>query len=515
MNLLDIARKLEIPVLSSGKAEEKEFYGVDYYRAGEEHGENIVYLSQERVDEQGLSLVYGEGVDSSSSPSSLSTSLPLEECFRRFHRYFLRQDRKLLLVKPFVSLFLSASDHDMKKIARKAAEILDNPIIITDAAYKVLAIDDAGAEVDDPIFEEGLRTGYCSSSSIALFEKERVTEKVLTSQEPFILSTGLARKVHRILGKVMIHGKVVAYLGVLESKRPFDQESLGNASLLCQILRHVFESDSSLLGGTNIIHESIIQEVMRGEIGSPLVLSERLKSARWKMRTHFRVTVVPTFNEHRSIDNIPYFIARISEKLRLKVVRYENNLLVVNNYDDPKEWHRQVAFIEKEARTLNLKVGISNEFSSLLDLRHYYEEALKAVSIALMIQAKDTTFYFAAFLPYYLISCVDKKTLRECRNVYYERLRRHDEKHRTEYVDTLYYYILFNCNANRAAERLSIHRNTLAHRLEKIVEISNINLQNGIILQNFVLFAQIQHYLEKAQDGARGMGAAGDSKTIL
>ena len=151
-----------------------------------------------------------------------------------------------------------------------------------------------------------------------------------------------------------------------------------------------------------------------------------------------------------------------------------------------------------KARGFALKVGISDEFSSLLELRLHYDEALKAVDIALLLGAKDTAFYFAAFLPFYLMSLVGEEKLHDCHNVYYERLRAYDDKHHSGYLETLYYYVLFNCNVQAAAARLHLHRNTLAHRLERIEENTNLPMGNGIVLQNFVLFYQIQLYLRKS-----------------
>lgn len=50
-----------------------------------------------------------------------------------------------------------------------------------------------------------------------------------------------------------------------------------------------------------------------------------------------------------------------------------------------------------------------------------------------------------------------------------------------------------------------IGSDSLAHGLEKIAEVANIPMGNGIILQNFVLFYQIQLYLRK------GKGESGPS----
>ena len=56
----------------------------------------------------------------------------------------------------------------------------------------------------------------------------------------------------------------------------------------------------------------------------------------------------------------------------------------------------------------------------------------------------------------------------------------------------------FNCNVQAAAARLHVHRNTLARRLERIEEITNLLMGSGIVLQNFLLFYQIQLYLRKS-----------------
>ena len=58
--------------------------------------------------------------------------------------------------------------------------------------------------------------------------------------------------------------------------------------------------------------------------------------------------------------------------------------------------------------------------------------------------------------------------------------------------------MLLNCNVQAAAARFHVRRNTLAHRLERIEEITNLPMGNGIVIQNFVLFYQIQLYLRKS-----------------
>ncbi|HJA65391.1 MAG TPA: helix-turn-helix domain-containing protein [Candidatus Mediterraneibacter cottocaccae] len=512
MKLTEILKQLGIEVVSQRITHEKEYYGVDFYKKGVAHYENVIYLSEEKTEDPHLTVIFSEEAQAAEIQAGetqaeeaeqddyVITKTPLALCFERLHRYFLEMDEKWFLVQPFISYFLGENGHDIKKIAEKAAEVLENPVIITNAAYKVLAINDAGEKVEDPVFDSALQSGYCSAESIRIFEYEGITEKVLQTEHAFLLSTGLAEKIPRVLAKVMVNGKVAAYVGVLQVKRKITRQDLNMTELLCQILQKEIERDAALLDPTNIIYESIIRDVLSGQITTPFVLQERLKASRWMTKKYFRCTLIATYNQYKQIDNISYLVNKISATLAVKVIRYHNNILILNNYDSREQWHRQINMIEREAKILSLKLGVSNEFESLLDLGQYYREALNAAEIAMILKARDTVFYFAAFLPYYLISCVDKDVLKACRNTYYSRLKKYDEKHHTSYIETLYYFILYNCSIQDAAKKMCVHRNTMAHRIEKIIEITNIPIQNGIVLQNFVLFHQIQMYLMRVEE---------------
>lgn len=57
-------------------------------------------------------------------------------------------------------------------------------------------------------------------------------------------------------------------------------------------------------------------------------------------------------------------------------------------------------------------------------------------------------------------------------------LYKHDCKKNTEYIQTLYCYLLHNCDAPETAKALFIHRNTLDKRLQKIEELISINFKN-------------------------------------
>ena len=57
-------------------------------------------------------------------------------------------------------------------------------------------------------------------------------------------------------------------------------------------------------------------------------------------------------------------------------------------------------------------------------------------------------------------------------------LLNYDKINETNYTQTLRLYFAENCNVTRTAKRLYIHRHTLLNRLDKIRELSNLNLED-------------------------------------
>ena len=54
-------------------------------------------------------------------------------------------------------------------------------------------------------------------------------------------------------------------------------------------------------------------------------------------------------------------------------------------------------------------------------------------------------------------------------------LVQHDEQYRTDLVRTLEAYLDTNCNMNVTAETIFAHRHTVAHRLERIQELTGLD----------------------------------------
>ena len=376
----------------------------------------------------------------------------------------------------------------LRDFIRRAAEMLRCPIILTTSYYRVLALEDCGFEVDDPVWRAAKETGYCSSESVALFETEGVTRQVLSSEKAFLLDEGLASRIPRILQKVMVFGKPGAYIGLFQMDHPFDRTDLDTADLICDILSAMLERDPKALTFGRGLHESILCDLADGAITSPTVLNDRLRAAFWEPYPVFRCILVTPGNRSAGLDNADYLsytlMSRIPHSL---VIRVKEGLLLLLNEPDEKAFSAQEDLLRAAAEKYNLYLNAGNDFRSLIHLRSYYETCVLTHQIAKRMRRPDRLTRFSDVV----FPAIAEKLRPEERLAFaqsaYKKLAAYDRLHETEYCRTLKRYIECGCIATAAAASLYVHRNTMTKRLTRISEICGISLSDGPALIHFYL----------------------------
>ncbi len=125
------------------------------------------------------------------------------------------------------------------------------------------------------------------------------------------------------------------------------------------------------------------------------------------------------------------------------------------------------------------KCGISSEFSSLLELPKYLEEARLALEYG---SKNDPSRWHYAFDDYAFGYALDRASASLLPEQLCDdrllRLREIDRTSGTDYARTLVCYLRNDCNSTHAANALFVHRTTLLHRLDRIAELVDLNLDD-------------------------------------
>lgn len=135
-----------------------------------------------------------------------------------------------------------------------------------------------------------------------------------------------------------------------------------------------------------------------------------------------------------------------------------------------------------------VSAGISRPAANLGMLREAYREAKDAISIVSELGGRDSTTFYGDLKLYQLLLSLKEKNLASLRRFYDESLRllaEQDERKQSDLLRTLNGFFEANGNLAKAAEDLNVHRNTLVYRLERISELTGLDLndsENRLIL---------------------------------
>lgn len=126
------------------------------------------------------------------------------------------------------------------------------------------------------------------------------------------------------------------------------------------------------------------------------------------------------------------------------------------------------------------RVGVSRVVADLAGLREAVRQASDALELGQCIEGHKSPFYYEELGLYRLLAGL--RTSAEMVRFYEETLGalvRYDAAHGTELVATLGTFFEQNTNVSQTSRVLFVHRNTLAYRLQRIVEITGLDLNDA------------------------------------
>jgi purine catabolism regulator len=126
--------------------------------------------------------------------------------------------------------------------------------------------------------------------------------------------------------------------------------------------------------------------------------------------------------------------------------------------------------------------GLSRPACGLMALREAYREAKDAVSIANELGDREQTTFYGDLKLFQLLLALKERNLDHMRRFYAETLGplvEHDERKQGDLIRTLNGFFEANGNLAKAATDLDVHRNTLVYRLERISELTGLELDDA------------------------------------
>lgn len=391
-------------------------------------------------------------------------------------RAFFRRDIKYNQFK--VSLLeVYLSGEGMDKIINTASKLIGNPLIVIDLSYKVLASSPMD-RITDLLWMDNVKKGYCSYEFIAELTKLETLKKGRKTKLPYEV-TCPASPIKKIVYKIEVEGKTIGNIILLECEKTIEADEYDYLVLICGIISKELGKKQFYKNTRNVLSEEILYDLLENKIENRKIIKERLRNCSLVSSTHLSVLVVDisNFELKQSVDSKFLNTNLLSLFPTSNSIYYEGDIVIINEGELFSEKQGKAGRVRKFLQENNLKMGISSEFSSIEDCCIYYHQARTSLEVGNILEPEKCICQYEDIQPYTFIYKADTQILKEdfYNNSLYI-LKKYDEKNSTELYETLYIYLKNNHSMTKAAEEIFIHRNTLRYRLEKIVDLIGINL---------------------------------------
>lgn len=305
---------------------------------------------------------------------------------------------------------------------------------------------------------------------------EEEYKNVKEKQEPFFYPA-TPRKVSSEEASLCFNLKVDGvYFGRLVSKktRPLDNEGgLEFLGLMGKYLEDFYD-DQKTAG--NIGRQEFyrgMEQLLDGNEFHPEVTERYLAYKNWKREERYRVIKIRFMREV----SLKYYCAQMETLFpECSVVEKEGVLYCIQNVSRKTDGEEEKfpLFLRESL----CKAGISNE-GALQELYWCRQEADMILEMGEKIQPQFWYYRFEDYMMEYIREHVSGKLpVSRVLAPEMEILKRYDEKNGGELLETLVCYLENQGNSTHTAQALYIHRTTLVHRMQKIIQLTGIDFSD-------------------------------------
>ena len=366
----------------------------------------------------------------------------------------------------------------IQEILDDSLRIIDCSVIILDRSYKVLGYIKAMDE-EPPIFSDVEDKGYLS--------KETCHELIKLGVMPYAENgRNLKRGKKKVLNKGEYHtlweqiendGNIAGFILWISSDKNAFSSNKCKISFCASVLGRYFGSPRFQNSISSDMQESLLLDIINNPNAAGNSVRERVRMIlNMDTEGEFALMCLDCPDEKSgSVRMISWnmgntfngIIPFVHDGMLYVFARMDMCDITSRDFEDKLSNIIEPMFINKD-----FTIGISNVFTSLLDISEAITQCSLAVEYAGKRRSGEFVRYASVCLPHIadILNETGKIGLPLSRE--YEILVKYDRENTTDLTEFLYVYLANRHNVNRTAGELFLHRNTVMKKMKKITEIT-------------------------------------------
>ncbi|MDD4238227.1 MAG: PucR family transcriptional regulator ligand-binding domain-containing protein [Desulfotomaculaceae bacterium] len=233
-------------------------------------------------------------------------------------------------------------------------------------------------------------------------------------------------------------------------------------------------------------HISLVCELLFSTNISDTTLLRKASTLGWDFTKSYGVIVI-NVDDLNLIKQVIAIIQNNNIVYNSLVFQYEKEIIILYGIDTSPEVQSKLiktgeviqASCKKEFPDLKILIGIGRAYNNILDLRKSHDEAVQSLNFGPLLVQTNSVIHFDN-LGIYKILCKFRnyEELEKFFHETVEKLIKYDQEYNTEYYKTAEMFCKCNQNINETAKQLSVHYNTVKYRINHILKVLDINLED-------------------------------------
>ncbi|GCF94346.1 hypothetical protein NRIC_22370 [Enterococcus florum] len=363
----------------------------------------------------------------------------------------------------------------IEELAARTYQTFELPIIVADPGYRFIAY--AGdEEVVDPYWRQIIYSGEPTDHTIMeYYINDGLMTAITGSKEALHIDWGVCEDYPQTCGPIYIDQNLEGFASVLFLDKAILEFSLRLNNLLCRFCAILMRSKNfRLKHAINPVKELLAQKLF-DTVNYPTSASLEEYLSTVQVKANYCLCVLSEKNRDQTI--LSHVKSRIVKGRSdiLYLVKDQKLYLLLHQL---KQQALEKTFLELVAQ-YGLYCGSSGLFSSLSKRDLYIQRAELAHEAARSLDQSGRCLDFAdSYSETLMLQPIGRISSENLMTAPLQALLHYDQQHEAELAKTLEAYLFQRNDINKTSNTLHIHRNTLIYRLNKIRDLTMVEIDD-------------------------------------
>lgn len=382
-------------------------------------------------------------------------------------------------------IFIKAKN--LNEIIAGLYSIIHNPIAVINRDFQLVACHSPFL-FDDETWNESIRMGYVNYST---YKKIRETLKVEDTSK---IVTTLSSNRRLIINLKNERNEILGLLIILEVETKLELISDDFIKILSELTKKYIYDQNFAKTNDNI--KSFFTSLLDNTFTDKAIFLQKIKDLKIDLKNPYYLLILDfneQFNEGSKIETESFFHSLIKKQIIATTYKNGDYVLLIKDKLNEETIIKINDFLFK----MRFYMIVSNRIVDLYSINNIFIEEYKIFTLLQKTVGDYLLYDLANFLPFLPLISYKKEELINFINEDIYQIFIYDQANRSEFIDTIYLYLLTNKSLNETAKRLYIHKNTITYRLEKIKELFSLDFFDYNKNINYIFSIHIIYFLQR------------------